>query len=169
MWEGCAAQFPRTASILCAAGLECWPRPLATSILPPQATHVRRIRRQPSWAAKKSKQGFRGYPVATIALYGPTDKLATKIAVSIFRDDLHELHELRRWFSERPDADIRGDHKIEVEIREFLRKHAVQTVSTVYRIIGCPHEQGIDYPEGQSCPQCPFWAGRDRFTGEMIQ
>jgi hypothetical protein len=36
-------------------------------------------------------------------------------------------------------------------------------------IIGCPHEEGTDYPEGASCPQCPYWAGRDRFTHERIQ
>jgi hypothetical protein len=34
------------------------------------------------------------------------------------------------------------------------------------RIIGCPHEEGIDYPEGEECPLCPFWKGRDRWSGE---
>jgi hypothetical protein len=37
------------------------------------------------------------------------------------------------------------------------------------RIIGCPHEEGKDYPAGDVCPQCPFWANRDRFTHELIQ
>ncbi len=36
------------------------------------------------------------------------------------------------------------------------------------RIIGCPHEEGIDY-EGPTCPDCPFWAGRDRWTGKRLQ
>jgi hypothetical protein len=31
-----------------------------------------------------------------------------------------------------------------------------------------PHEEGIDYPEGKTCPQCPFWASRDRWTGESL-
>jgi hypothetical protein len=35
-------------------------------------------------------------------------------------------------------------------------------------IIGCPHEDGIDYPEGTSCPKCPYWAGRNRFTKEHV-
>src|SRR4051812_9319014 len=35
------------------------------------------------------------------------------------------------------------------------------------RIIGCPHEEGIDY-EGTTCPTCPFWAGRDRWTGKRL-
>jgi hypothetical protein len=29
--------------------------------------------------SKKVKKGFKGYPIATIALYGPTDKKATKL------------------------------------------------------------------------------------------
>ena len=34
--------------------------------------------------AKKAKKRFRGYPVATVALYGPTDKKATKLVVGMF-------------------------------------------------------------------------------------
>jgi hypothetical protein len=76
-----------------------------------------RKRRQPlrPWLPKKAERGFHGYPIATIAFYGPTDKLATKVADGI---------------------------------------------------IGCPHEEGVDYPEGKYCPQCPYWAGRDRWTKE---
>jgi hypothetical protein len=33
------------------------------------------------------------------------------------------------------------------------------------RIIGCPHEEGIDYPLGSTCPLCPFWKDKDRWTG----
>ncbi len=35
------------------------------------------------------------------------------------------------------------------------------------RIIGCPHQEGIDY-QGQWCPVREFWKGRDRFTGERV-
>jgi hypothetical protein len=35
------------------------------------------------------------------------------------------------------------------------------------KIIGCPHEEGIDYPDGEQCPVCPYWAGRDRWTGAL--
>jgi hypothetical protein len=33
--------------------------------------------------AKKLKNGFQGYPVATIALYGSMDKMVTKLVVGI--------------------------------------------------------------------------------------
>lgn len=38
----------------------------------------------------------------------------------------------------------------------------------VDKIIGCPHEEGKDYPMGKKCPQCPFWVNRDRWTVEII-
>src|SRR5262249_43340053 len=30
-----------------------------------------------------------------------------------------------------------------------------------------PHQEEIDY-EGQWCPFCEFWHGRDRFTGQLV-
>jgi hypothetical protein len=32
---------------------------------------------------KKADRGFYGYPAATVAYYGPDDKLATKVAVGV--------------------------------------------------------------------------------------
>lgn len=54
------------------------------------------------------------------------------------------------------------------EARAALEEHAVKSVAMADRIIGCPHEEGTDYPEGQTCPRCPFWASRDRWTGERL-
>lgn len=36
---------------------------------------------------KKGKQGFHGYPVATITYYGPDDKRASKVSVGIILDE----------------------------------------------------------------------------------
>ena len=125
-------------------------------------------RKTRSWAiGKKAKRGFKGYPVATVCLYGPTDKLASKVAVGIVRGERQDPDPLERWFSE--SADIRMDEAIELEIAEFIRAHGAKTVVMTDGIFGCPHEEGIDYPEGTSCPQCPYWAGRDRVTKERIQ
>jgi len=41
------------------------------------------------------------------------------------------------------------------------------SVAMTDQIIGCPHQVGIDY-EGEWCPVCEFWRGRDRFTGQML-
>ena len=115
---------------------------------------------------KKSRRGFRGYPAATVAFYGPTADLATKVAVAIIRDEGSEPDPLERWFSE--DIDVRSDPAVGEQVLAFLRNHAAKSVVVTEGIIGCPHEEGIDYPEGKSCPKCPFWAGRDRFTHERI-
>ena len=115
---------------------------------------------------RKAKRGFRGYPMATVALYGPDDKHATKVTVGIIVDESDEVVDLKRWHSE--DTDLRKDPEIEKELVEFIRGHGVQSVVMTDRIIGCPHEERVDYPEGEVCPKCPYWAHRDRWTGEVI-
>jgi hypothetical protein len=52
---------------------------------------------------------------------------------------------------------------------EFIKSHGAKSVVMTDRIIGRPHEEGKDYPEGDKCPCCPFWENRDRWTGEVIQ
>jgi hypothetical protein len=116
---------------------------------------------------KKTRRGFRGYPIATIAFYGPDDKRASKVAVAIVNAEGAEPGALQRWFAE--EGDVRADPAIASEILHFVRDHCAKSVVTTDRIIGCPHEEGIDYPGGQMCPQCPFWAHRDRWSGDMVQ
>jgi hypothetical protein len=116
---------------------------------------------------RRARRGFRGYPVATIAFYGPNDERASKVAVAILTEEGADPKTLERWFSE--DRDVRSDPMVGREILDLLRLHGVKSVVMTDRIIGCPHEQGADYPEGAVCPQCPFWAHRDRWTGEAIQ
>ena len=88
------------------------------------------------------------------------------MAVGILQED-DQLVALRRWYSE--EQDIRFDQGVNQQILEFIQKHEAQSVAMPDRIIGCPHEEGIDYPDGEVCPQCPFWANRDRWTGEVIR
>ena len=76
-----------------------------------------------------------------------------------------EVTDLRRWFSE--ESDIRNDTGVAEEVLAFIDTAGAKTVAMVDRIIGCPHEEGVDY-EGSTCPACPFWAGRDRWTGELL-
>ena len=120
-----------------------------------------------SWLGKKFRPGFRGYPIATVAFYGPNDKLATKIVVSVILTENNEPDFLKRWVSEG-DLDVRHDPAIGEQVLALLKTHSPCSTVVTDRIIGCPHEEGTDYPEGVSCPRCPFWAGRDRFTHERI-
>jgi len=128
---------------------------------------MKKIKRPAPWLTKRARRGFRGYPLGTVALYGPTADLATKIAVAIIPDEGSQPDLLERWFSET--TDIRNDRFVGEKVSEFLRRNQVRSVVIADRILGCPHEEGVDYPEGKSCPQCPYWAGRDRFSHERVQ
>jgi len=113
-----------------------------------------------------ARQGFRGYPVATMAFYGPDDTRASKVAVGIVVREGGQAEELERWYSD--EMDVRNDPEIGRAILHFIDRNHVKSVVMTERIIGCPHEEGTDYPEGKACPMCPFWANRDRWTGEPI-
>jgi hypothetical protein len=107
-----------------------------------------------------------GYPIATIAYYGPDNKTASKVVVGIVRSgNDQEPLELRKWFAR--DQDLRMDSAIIHEMVDFIQAHSVHRVAMVDKIIGCPHEEGIDYPLEEACPQCPYWANRDRFTEKL--
>lgn len=116
--------------------------------------------------AKKAKKGFRGFPLATIAAYGPDDQKASKLVISIVEHEDADPSVMRKWFA--TDGDVRHDPEILTEVTAFLADHGILSVAMVDRIIGCPHEEGVDY-EGPTCPACPFWAGRDRWSGERLQ
>jgi len=135
--------------------------------MPVKGSPMRFKRRSSSPLKSKARRGFRGYPVATIALYGPDDKVATKVAVGIVTREDAEPDFLERWFSQT--GDVRSDPGIERAILKFIRLHEAKTVIMTDGMLGCPHEEGIDYPDGGFCPQCPFWRNRSRFTGEIIQ
>ena len=127
---------------------------------------MKRRKSSTPWLRRKASLGFRGYPIGTVAFYGPTADFATKVVASIVASENPEPDHLQRWFSQ--DTDVRSDPNIGEQVIAFLRAHAAQSIVVTDGIIGCPHEEGIDYPEGTSCPQCPYWAGRDRWTKERI-
>ena len=114
---------------------------------------------------KRARKGHKGYPVATIAFYGPTNKVATKLVCGIIKTEGSDPDILKKWTS---NTEVRKSELILGEVLAFIQENAVGSVAMVEEIIGCPHEEGIDYPEGKPCPQCKFWHGRDRFSHEML-
>ena len=102
---------------------------------------------------------MRGWPAATIAFYGPDLVRASKVAVGIVPYEAAEVREMRAWQLET--GDVRADAQIAQEILEYIEAHGALSVIMTDGIIGCPHQEGIDY-EGPWCPQCDFWKGRDR-------
>jgi hypothetical protein len=108
------------------------------------------------------------FPVATITAYGTDNTRATKLVVSIVqRPGGPAPRGIRTWTTET--ADVRSDPNVAAEVAAFVSDCRVKRTVAADRIIGCPHQEGIDYPMGRICPQCPFWAGVDRFTHEPIR
>ncbi len=122
--------------------------------------------RKTSPFTKRARRGFRGYPVATIAYYGPDRDTATKVAVGIVQREDAEPEVVQRWFNS--ERDVRRNVAINREVVAFVEEHNAKSVVMTDGIIGCPHEEGTDYPEGGVCPKCPFWVGRDRWSGEVV-
>ncbi len=131
--------------------------PPAPSILPGRDSRKR--------LQKKARRGLRGYPVGTLAFYGPDDRRASKVVASIVEGPEEKPSEMRKWFDEQEDLRHRTD--VLDEVTAFFERFGVLSVAMSDRIIGCPHEEGIDY-DGPICPECPFWAGRNRWTGELV-
>ncbi len=114
--------------------------------------------------AKRAKRGFKGYPVATVALYGPDPKLATKVAVAIIEVPEGEPVALERWTDR--GRDVRKSQEVLDQIMTFIERYESKSVVLTDRVIGCPHEEGTDYPVGEVCSECAYWADRERFTGK---
>jgi hypothetical protein len=95
------------------------------------------------------------YPIGTVALYGPDDKLTTKIVAGVVkREDADAIVE--RWVG----TNIKENPKVQRKIQEFFARHGVKSVVATDANFGCPHEEGLDFPSGEDCPFCPFWAGK---------
>ncbi len=103
-----------------------------------------------------------------MAPYGPDNTLATKLVVSVLeRPGQRDPSTMRTWTTEA--VDVRHDSTIAADVADFLREQGVKQTVTSDRIMGCPHQEGIDYPMGRICQRCPFWADIDRFTHEPIR
>jgi hypothetical protein len=83
---------------------------------------------------KKAKRGMRGYPVASVAYYGPDESRASKIAVGILVSEDAEVDDLRNWTSD--DRDVRSDPGIAEEILDYIASFGALTVVMTDRIIG---------------------------------
>lgn len=123
----------------------------------------------PSWRTIESRaeRAPAGYPLATIAFYGPDDRVATKVAVALIPVEDGEVEDLERWYAHT--GDVRDNDGAASVILRFLEVKGVRSIVMVDSIIGCPHEEGVDYPTGANCLECPYWHERDRWSGLPIE
>jgi hypothetical protein len=102
---------------------------------------------------KASKQK---YPLGTVCYYGPNDRTVMKVVLAIIPREDAEPSFLKRWVGSGVSRDI----KVVEELKRLLSQHQVKSVVATDGVIGCVHEEGLDFPLGQDCPFCPFWRGK---------
>jgi hypothetical protein len=95
------------------------------------------------------------FPIGTIAYYGPDDKITTKIVAGVIKEEGAEPI-IKRWVA----TDVTTNPKVATEIDRFFKKHGVKKVGMSEGNMGCPHEEGEDFPNGSDCPFCPWWKGK---------
>ena len=95
------------------------------------------------------------FPIGTIAYYGPDDKITTKIVAGVIKEQ-GATAIIERWVA----TNVTTNPKIIEEIDLFFKKHGVKHVGMTEGNLGCPHEEGKDFPEGGDCPFCPWWKGK---------
>ena len=101
------------------------------------------------------------FPIGTVALYGPNDKVTTKIAAGVIVADAAEAI-IERWVG----TGVQENPKVQQEVKEFFARHGVKSVVVSDGNMGCPHEEGDDFPAGGDCPFCPYWKGKQG-SGEV--
>ena len=95
------------------------------------------------------------FPIGTVAYYGPDDKITTKIVAGVIKEeDVEPI--IRRWMA----TDVTTNPKVRKEIQTFFKRFGVKSVVATDRNVGCPHEEGPDFPVGDDCPFCPWWKGK---------
>ena len=95
------------------------------------------------------------FPIGTTAMYGPNDTQTTKIVAGVI------LHPTADPIIERfVGSDVMTDTKVQAAILEFFGQFEVKSVVASGGNIGCPHEEGEDFPVGGNCPFCPYWKGK---------
>lgn len=105
---------------------------------------------------RRARKGFQGYPLGIIAFYGYNDKSASKAAIGIVKEAGGSPEHIRKWVCET--GDLRKDVSSIKELFRYIEAHHVQSVALTPGIYYCPHDPGIDFPEGGTCPHCPFWS-----------
>jgi len=92
------------------------------------------------------------YPIGTLAYYGPNNQICTRIIASVVNAP-NAKPQFRYW----QEPDVCTSPQVAAEIGEFFKLNSIQDVVMTEGVIGCPHDEGIDYPEDGICPDCLYW------------
>ena len=103
------------------------------------------------------------FPIGTIAYYGPDDKTTTKIVAGVIKEEGAEAI-IKRWVA----TDVTTNPKVQKEIDKFFKKHGVKQVGMTEGNLGCPHEEGKDFPDGRRLSLLPVVEGKTGKRGQDV-
>ncbi len=83
---------------------------------------------------------------------------ASKVVVAILGDNQQIIKSVN-WSTEA--TDIRFDAVTAKRIKDFINAWQIKKIVIAEGILGCPHVPGTDFPLGEDCPFCPFWANKE--------
>lgn len=98
--------------------------------------------------------------IAAVAFYGPDETFASKVTALIITSQ-KKIISSQEWHAN--EKDVRQDEVINHQIATFVAEYPVEKVVFTDHIIGCPHVQGVDFPYGENCPNCPYWSDKTRY------
>lgn len=107
------------------------------------------------FSTRRGKTDAIQFPIGTVVYYGPDDTTTTKIVAGVIKEEGVDPI-IKRWVA----TDVTTSPKVQREIEKFFKKHGVRSVSMSEGNMGCPHEEGSDFPVGGDCPFCPWWQGK---------
>lgn len=100
---------------------------------------------------RKVLQEKTDFPIGALVYFGPDDATIRKIiAVVIPSRDSEPV--LKSW----DGPGVSSDSQVAAEIGQFFKYNQVSEVIMTDGIVGCPHDEGVDYPVGESCPYCTY-------------
>lgn len=108
----------------------------------------------PDWIPAESRADV-DPPFATLAYYGPDPTQATKAVLTRIDGYDEAAGGMEKWQGEAVQEDGDVQQAIEATVDEW----GLDTLVVSKGVAGCPHEENVDFPEGQDCPECEFWAG----------
>jgi hypothetical protein len=71
--------------------------------------------------SKRVRKGNKGYPVATVAFYGPDNLRASKVVCAIIKSDGADADPIKKWFT---TSDARKAENILGDILIFVKENS---------------------------------------------
>jgi len=95
------------------------------------------------------------FPFGILSYFGPDNESITKIVALVIKgSDIKPI--LRSW----SQPGVTSDPLVAAEIGKFFLENKTENIVMPDGVLGCPHEEGVDFPLRTVCPYCVFWSSQ---------